>query len=257
MNRNEFFDILKDPGLIGEEHLQGLEEIISLFPYFQAVRVLHLKLLKKKYSFRYNRFLRITAAYTPDRSVLFDYIVDDALTSPENVSAQLDAVLDIELVDETVLYRLEHAGEGEGELPGLKLIEDQADEPVEVPVTFEIEDKHTFFEWLRLSGLKPIDRDKPAPPSADERQKKREIIDRFIIKNPKIKRPVPGDDDFEEPPDIAVNKIFMTETLARLYEKQGKIQEAIKAYEILSLKIPEKSGFFADQIKRLKEHKTK
>jgi hypothetical protein len=28
--------------------------------------------------------------------------------------------------------------------------------------------------------------------------------------------------------------------------------EAIKAYEILSLKYPEKSGFFADQIKRTK-----
>ena len=43
----------------------------------------------------------------------------------------------------------------------------------------------------------------------------------------------------------------MTETLARIYLEQKKYTKAIKSYEILSLKYPEKSGFFADQIKAI------
>ena len=44
----------------------------------------------------------------------------------------------------------------------------------------------------------------------------------------------------------------MTETLAKVYLEQNKYENAIKAYKILSLKYPEKSGFFADQIKRIR-----
>ena len=45
----------------------------------------------------------------------------------------------------------------------------------------------------------------------------------------------------------------MTETLARVYLEQKKYNNAIKAYKILSLKYPEKSGYFADQIKAIKK----
>jgi hypothetical protein len=45
---------------------------------------------------------------------------------------------------------------------------------------------------------------------------------------------------------------LMTETLAEVYVKQGKLKKAKKAYEILALKYPEKSSFFANQIKKIK-----
>ena len=40
----------------------------------------------------------------------------------------------------------------------------------------------------------------------------------------------------------------MTETLAKVYLEQGKYSEAIQAYQILMLKNPAKSGYFAEQI---------
>ncbi len=46
---------------------------------------------------------------------------------------------------------------------------------------------------------------------------------------------------------------YMTETLAELYIEQKKFKEALKAYEILSLKYPEKISLFADQIIFLKK----
>ncbi|MEE2605493.1 MAG: hypothetical protein VYB19_04990, partial [Bacteroidota bacterium] len=45
---------------------------------------------------------------------------------------------------------------------------------------------------------------------------------------------------------------YMTETLAKVYVRQEKYKEALKAYKILSLKYPEKISLFANQIKDLK-----
>ena len=44
------------------------------YPYFQSARVLQLKVLKNQESFKYNNELKTTAAYTSDRTVLFDFI---------------------------------------------------------------------------------------------------------------------------------------------------------------------------------------
>ena len=44
----------------------------------------------------------------------------------------------------------------------------------------------------------------------------------------------------------------MTETLAKIYVKQGKYEDALKAYKILCLKYPEKISLFANQIDFIK-----
>ena len=66
-----------------------------------------------------------------------------------------------------------------------------------------------------------------------------EIIDEFNYKRKNIKFKINKED-------------YMTETLAKMYVKQNKLKEALKAYKILSLKYPEKISLFADQIKFIK-----
>ena len=49
------------------------------------------------------------------------------------------------------------------------------------------------------------------------------------------------------------NTSFYTETLANIYVKQEKWENAIEVYEALSIKFPEKSRYFANQIETLKD----
>ncbi len=89
-----------------------------------------------------------------------------------------------------------------------------------------------------------------------ERQLQSELIDKFIIANPRIE---PNRDKAESPvediskPFIEETGGLVTETLARIYVSQGYYSKAIDIYEKLSLKFPEKSSYFASQIEKVKE----
>ncbi|MBT8273406.1 MAG: hypothetical protein KJO77_06350, partial [Bacteroidia bacterium] len=92
--------------------------------------------------------------------------------------------------------------------------------------------------------------------SQDPQTKKSALIDRFIESNPKI-QPIRSEGPTH---NIAKSQMMqpdslMTETLARIYLEQKNYDKAIQAYKVLSLKYPEKSGFFADQIQAIKELK--
>ena len=115
-------------------------------------------------------------------------------------------------------------------------------------MSFSKTETHSFNEWLQLTSQKRIDRNTGQKETID----KTTIIDNFIankiqkylkfLKTLKRKK-----SSWKKEQD----SYLMTETLAKVYLEQNKYGNAIKAYEILSLKYPEKSGFFADQIKRI------
>ncbi len=116
----------------------------------------------------------------------------------------------------------------------------------------------SFSEWL-----KQVNRSKSKDANIDHsrpsRNEKWQRVDAFLEKLPNIAPPVrPTASENRSSPVAFVSNPeddneLTTETLARLYVEQGHIDKAIRAYEILQLNNPEKSGLFARQIQSLKE----
>jgi len=86
--------------------------------------------------------------------------------------------------------------------------------------------------------------------------KAEDLIDEFLSTNPRISPLDKRDKDASAPvvqgESSPLVTGLVTETLARLYADQGHAAKAIQAYEILKLRVPEKSLIFAARIEALR-----
>jgi hypothetical protein len=301
MQLQELTYLLQHPEAVTASQVDALSTQIKTYPYFQPLRALYLKGLKQKESYKYNNNLKITAAHTADRSVLFDYITsvtfnqneisEQIKQNSEHIkSIEVNAIDDIS-IDKSVTIDdalKEHIKATEGVLdPNLfkakhiikveapriedsilavdvKNITPEKQLNIGKPLEFNKSENHSFAEWLKITSFKPIVRDENELESKVENNsitatpldEKLAIIDKFLSENPKIK---PISNTAPKPKlvnnDDAVSDSLMTETLARIYLEQKNYDKAIQSYKILSLKYPEKSSFFANQIKAVKELK--
>jgi len=298
MNVSDFTYLLQHPEeVLSTDQTRQLEEILIDYPYFQAARALHLKGLKNLNSFKYNNALKVAAAHTADRDILFDFITSDEFLQnsiADSISGKAHPLRDHDIVSEEVLADAEkhnaliEASEDEP-LPrsakdaeaildprlfkskdpamdaSLSASKKQAVSDLELgkPLPFTRMEKYSFGEWLQLTSLKAIKREaeeddkneaSEASGTMPSRKRKFELIDQFIENKPKI---IPAKDasakvDIKASVKLDKNEL-MTETLAKVYLEQKKYKKAIQAFKILSLKYPEKSGFFADRIKAVKK----
>ena len=262
MNITDYTYLINKPDAINERHSNALEKIIEEFPYFQSARILRLKHLYNQDSFKYNYALKVAASFTTDRSILFDFITSDNFITVQNglYDQKIAELLNIDVIgSELVEVPKNYESTNTLEQSILSSIsqanpQETIEEKLEIgkPLEFTINEKHSFQEWLQLSRLKPIERKEIISEENLEKRKKLDLIDKFIENNPKIP---PISKDAVTPtitPVIEDKSYLMTETLAKVYLEQKKFSKAIQAYEILILKYPEKSSFFADRILDIK-----
>lgn len=277
MNVTDYTYLINRPDAINEKQTEALGNVLDEFPYFQSARALRLKGLYNQNSFKYNFALKVTAAYTTDRTVLFDFITSESFTAIQKGLYDKKALelLDITVVDSETLIQKEKTELKINTLEQSILTSIKEALPLESnensktpeeklaigsPLDFSVSEKHSFQEWLQLSRTQPIVREsesvtisKSLPAEDEDKKKKAALIDKFIETSPKIspvKHGVASTVTFDLNKDD--NSYLMTETLARVYLEQKKYQKAIQAYEILILKYPEKSSFFADRISDIK-----
>ena len=125
MNKKNFIKIIQEPNNLSEEEVSFLDEINLEFPYFQTSRAIFLKSLSENEDIKFKKFLKSTAAYTRDRSVLFEF-VKKSQNQNEKVYFNKNEITTVQ--------------------SEYKIIEE------------EIIEENSFVEWLKLSNLKPIDR---------------------------------------------------------------------------------------------------
>ena len=274
MNVTDYTYLINKPDAINEKQTAALEKVLDEFPFFQSARALRLKGLYNQNSFKYNYFLKVTAAHTADRTVLFDFITSDSFVAIQKglYDKKIRELLDINVVDlqiikpevrlepkintieQSILTSIKEASNIEE--VSTKTVVEKLD--IGKPLDFSVNEKHSFQEWLQLSRIQPIERetvheiDVKGLLLEEEKRKKAELIDKFIETSPKIPTLKGTIANTPAEPIKEESTYLMTETLARVYLEQKKYQKAIQAYDILILKYPEKSSFFADRISDIK-----
>ena len=225
MRNQKLIANIQNPMQIGKPEIADMRISLQAFPYFTSMQLLFAKGLYNTDSISYNRQLRKAAAYAGDRKLLFRLITEN--------------VKEVEQILEIKIEKKEKIQTPEKELE------------IGKPLEFTEKETHSFSEWLALTKTKKIDRTKG---------KEENLIDKFVETEPRISKP--KREEFFSPVQSAKESLIendeiVTETLARVYLEQAHYDKAIAAYEKLSLKFPQKSSFFANQIKLIYDLKEK
>ena len=230
MNTERIISLIENPNLINKKDISFLEDISIKHPSFSISHILLAKGLLNTESVRYNQKLKKAALYSLDRKQLFR-LISQVVTNKETVKENFPIEV-IKVEEEAIITPKEELKIGKA-------------------LEFDKTEEYSFSEWLTLTKVKKINREKS--------EEKIDLINDFIENIPRIKV---EKNKFFSPTETAKSSIIendelVTETLARVYLEQEHFEKAIESYKKLSLKYPKKSSFFADQINLIKDLKKK
>ena len=197
MNVQDFTYLLQNPDeVVSPVQTNQLEDVLAEYPYFQAARAMHLKGLKNLNSFKYNNALKLTAAYTADRDILFDFITSvDFLqnTIADSILGKSTTLNDTPTISEEIVSDFKKESsliEESDDEPLPRTVKDadnildpslfsskdpkidksisddkkKAEETLEIgkPLNFTKKEKYSFGEWLQLTSNK-VEKKKSEP----------------------------------------------------------------------------------------------
>ena len=230
MEKNNLYQLLIEGESFKNSSIDELREIVDKYPYFQTARLLYTKKLLSSDDEDYDEELSKTAILCADRRKLFYFIQPEKYESLLNITESNQP----EEKDRTeALLNSYFKSFGS---------EEDNTSPVDTKgISYASTD---YFSYLESLGV-----DNTAD-SSSETFEHQDIIDAFINNEsePIRLRPLKASHDTEKVED---ENEFLTETLAKIYIKQKKYEQALTIIKRLSLTFPKKSSYFADQIRFL------
>ncbi|NLA23905.1 MAG: hypothetical protein GX879_02960 [Bacteroidales bacterium] len=246
MNSETFKNYIENPNLLNQACVNELESLLNEFPYFQTAWTLYAKNLFLIKDVRFKNKIKLAALHSPDRLMLYRLINESFEPAIKIEESQKEEIIEISATKEA------QSKPTEIETPETNI--DFSDDLLEFAFETIIIATPANEEYLN-KAKKEI----PSKQVETElRTKNRELLDRFISDKPKvISKETEYAINTELPEYHKDEDEFITETLAQIYIKQGHFDKALLTYEKLSLKYPEKSIYFAGQIKMINELKEK
>ena len=239
-------NLIKHPEMMDKETLYELRSLLALYPYFQTARLLMLQNLYLLHDPTFDEELRRAAIYITDRKVVFN-LVEAAhyRLSSINQTAQgtkqapatagqdsRTATLINQFLDNIPVEKEERKG---------KRKPTPSDAAVDY-VSYLIETEGEAFK----------DEDQP-------QMRGQNLIDNFINKEggnfdlKEVPEFLPQLEENEKSDENGGDEGYFTETLARIYIKQGRYSKALEIIKRLNLNYPKKNAYFADQIRFLEK----
>ena len=235
----EMIELIHHPELMDRDTLYELRSQVALYPYHQTMRLLMLQNLYLLHDPTFDEELRRAAVYISDRRVLFNMVEaahyqlrKPGQTSPASQPGQTSPSRTLSLID-TFLDSIPQE-----EPKPRKRRPTPADAAVDYVAYL-----------LDTEGAEP-----DAPETVPE-MRGQQLIDSFINSDKgkfSLKDvPLPADEPPVEvvEPEEGAEEEYFTETLARIYIKQGRYSKALEIIKRLSLQVPKKNAYFADQIR--------
>lgn len=274
MDSKQLIGYMKRPELLKGDTVKAVEQLAADYPYFAIAQALLAVAYQNAGDDRYEGQLKRTAAIMPNRDKLrlFTLIARHRFESEPELPALPDEMPPAEPAPtDNVFSTIESIDTQEEQTSGIIREKVFIIPEIDLSGTHEelsaemalLEEKRKSLDELkaiiahRLKELEAEKQRKESEPEKPKKMSRKELIDKFILENPSISRPKA---EFYNPISVAQNSIIdqeniVSETLAKIYEKQGYFEKAISIYEKLGLKYPKKSRYFAAQIERLQESK--
>ena len=243
----ELAELIKHPERMDRDTLYELRSLLALYPYYQTARLLMLQNLFLLHDPSFDEELRRAAISITDRRVLFQmieaahYNIAQQPQKPQKQNAEEKANRTISLI-ETFLDSIPKEENEEQNKEG---------KPKRKPTPA---DAAVDYVAYLLESESESDHLKETPQLIGQ-----DLIDTFINSD---KHKIVLSDNLEYTPEVndtpddaneASEEGYFTETLARIYIKQGRYSKALEIIRRLSLQYPKKNAYFADQMRFLEK----
>ncbi len=243
MSPELFIQALQHPENLSSDDMAPLEDVVRAYPCFAAAKELYLKLLHQSKDLSYEACLFKTSLASPHRQQLFAYIHGLETKPEKEFTTETDSSLQaFDLIDS---FLGDNAVDAELETP------DQAMESLQkLYASYQLEEQEDAAPKQKVAFASPLIQafmDHPQEEISPVQESVAQVAEpeEFSSKN--------SLETFYESAWESLPTDSLTLTLVKIYLKQKKYHRALEILKTLALNNPEKSVYFADQIRFLEK----